>query len=58
MMATHPPGRHTRSISASPASPPCAADGVKAEHATTRSAQWDGSGSWSKNPGTTRTRSA
>ena len=58
MMATHPPGRHTRSISASPASPPCAADGVKAEHATTRSAQPDGSGSWSKNPGTTRTRSA
>ena len=57
MMATHPPGLQTRSISARPASPPCPSEGVKAEQATTRSAKSSGSGSWSKNPPITRTRS-
>ena len=57
MMATRPPGRHTRSISARPASPPCPGEGVKAEQATTRSAESSGSGSWSKNPWITWTRS-
>src|SRR5690348_848676 len=57
MMTTQPPGRHTRSISARPASPPCPGAGVKAEQATTRPAESSGSGSWSKNPRTTRTRS-
>src|SRR5262249_2648155 len=57
MMATCPPGRHTRSISARPDSPPCPGDGVNAEQATTRSAKSSGSGSRSKNPRTTRARS-
>src|SRR5215470_3042563 len=56
MMATYPPGLHTRSISARPASPPCPGDGVKAEQAATRSAKPSGSGSWSKNPWITRAR--
>ena len=57
MMATQPPGLHTRSISARPASPPCPNEGVKAEQAATRSAKSLGSGSWSKNPWITSTRS-
>ena len=56
-MTTQPPGRHTRSISARPASPPCPGAGVKAEQATTRSAKSSGSGRSSKNPSATRTRS-
>src|SRR6516162_5935917 len=55
-MATHPPGLQTRSISARPAPPPCPGDGVKAEQATTRSAESPGSGSWSKKPPITRAR--
>jgi hypothetical protein len=56
MMATQPPGLHTRSISDKPASPPCPEEGVKAEQATTRSAKPSGRGSSSKNPWITRAR--
>ena len=55
-MATQPPGRHTRSISARPASPPWPGAGVRTEHATTRSAKPLGTGRSSKNPGLTRAR--
>ncbi len=57
-MATMPPGAHTRSISARPASPPCSDSTVNAEHATTRPADAFGTGSSSKNPSSTRTLSS